>query len=101
MVIRTLPEIKRIVTAKLAQAQTRFEAASAVFSCIPGGLLHPKGVYSIHKGGRERTAARTAFFIALKQFDDFIFCGVIPDELWNQQEPSVLGPEYQNCCPAA
>ncbi len=83
--MRTREEIERRLRKELERARQAHEQAKEAFKDIgshaSSGLLHPNGRARIAKGRRALSAAMEAYSHAIREFDDFILDGKIPERL--------------------
>lgn len=86
----TRQEIERVLRDELHRARTAHEQAKEEFKItsaeIPSGLPHPDGVTRIANAGNANASALVAYARAVKEFNDFILHGIIPERLKDSDE---------------
>lgn len=83
-------EIGDILREEVQRARRVYEVAHAHFSSvttdIPSHLPSPDGTDRIRNAGKAYRATMDAYSAALKEFNDFLTSGVVPERLKNSPE---------------
>lgn len=92
--MRTREEIERVLREELERARRAHDQAKETFSDIvadvPSGLPPPDGGMRIDKAGRAECSTLEAFAQAIREFNEFVLHGTIPERLkaWGEEADS-------------
>ncbi len=81
--MKSRSEIERLLFADLERAREKYHGARNVLidatHDIPSGLPHPDGAVRIRNAGKDSFETLEAYAQALKEFDQFLLSGKIPE----------------------
>ncbi len=88
--MRTREEIERVLREELERARRAHDQAKETFSDIvadlPSGLPPPDGGMRIDKAGRAECSTLEAYAQAIREFNEFVIHGTVPERLKERSE---------------